>query len=331
MDGWRHTRAVLSPSRSPLRTAIAFPARARRLSLLAREHDLVHVHGDAAAILALPILRRRPAVMTTHGLHLVRRSRGVRGRLVVAALGRSLAHCGAVICTSETERDELAASLGPAVESRLEVVRNGIDPVAPIAAGARDQVRAELGIAPGEVVALYLGQLEPRKDPLTAAHAAERVARRGVPLRLVVAGDGPLLDEVREATGAAGLVLGFRDDPERLLGASDIFVLPSEREGASFALLEAMAHGVAVAISDGAGNAELAGDAAVVFPFGDAEALVEVLVRLAQDPAERERLGRAARARVEGELSRTRMVAAVRDVYERAITAPAPAAGGPSA
>jgi glycosyltransferase involved in cell wall biosynthesis len=328
MDGWRHRRAVISPTRSPLGTLAALPGRAPRLARAARAPDLVHVHGDTAALLALPAVRRRPAVVTTHGLHLLRRGRGVGGRLAAAAIGRSLARCRAVICTSEAERDELAALYGPPLADRLAVVRNGIDLPAPPAPATRAAVRAELGLEPDAVTALYLGQLEPRKDPLTAVAAAEAAAARATRLRLVVAGDGPLLGEVTRAAGGACRVVGFRDDPDRLLAASDVFVLPSEREGASFALLEAMGRGLAVVVSDGAGNPEVAGEAGLTFPVGDAGALAEVLARLAADPPERERLGEAARRRVERELSRARMVAGVRRVYERALTGPGRGDGG---
>ena len=63
--------------------------------------------------------------------------------------------------------------------------------------------------------------------------------------------------------------------------------------------VEAMRAGLAVVVSDGVGNPELVGDAGVVVPAGDAEALEAALVRLAGDEGERRRLGAAARARYE--------------------------------
>jgi glycosyltransferase involved in cell wall biosynthesis len=245
----------------------------------------------------------------------VRRINGWRRRLVVARLRRAAAAARAVICTSQAELDELAR-LG-VERTRLVLVPNGIDLPAERVPKAREEARAALGISEGEVVALYLGQLEERKDPLTAVRAVEAA---GDPrLRLLVAGDGPLLAEVLAAAGPATSVLGFRDDPDRLLLASDLFVMPSLREGASFAVLEAMGMGLPMVMSDGAGNPELVGDAGIVFPTGDVGALADAFRNLAADADARRRAGEAARARVAERFTRTGMRDAIQQVYVRAL------------
>ena len=134
---------------------------------------------------------------------------------------------------------------------------NGIPPVAPDPA-ARAAARAALGLADGDVAGLYLGELSERKDPLVAVRAARAA---GPPFVLLVAGDGPLAPEVRALAGPSVRVLGHRDDAPALLAAADVFVLPSRREGLSFAVLEAMGHGLAMVVADGAGNPEAVGDA----------------------------------------------------------------------
>jgi glycosyltransferase involved in cell wall biosynthesis len=108
-------------------------------------------------------------------------------------------------------------------------------------------------------------------------------------------------------------------DVDRLLTAADVFVLPSSREGLSFALLEAMARGVAPVVSDGAGNEEAVGGAGIVFPLGNVEALAEALARLAGDTEERARLGEAARQRVGEHYSVERLVRTVAELYDRAL------------
>ncbi len=283
LPGYTHERVSLSAGRTPLEGAASIPLRWRGIRRAARTADLVDVHGDLPAMLSVPMLRGAPSLWTTHGLHFSRRSSGVRGRIVRGRLAAACRAADVVVCTSAAERDELAG-LGT---SRLEVVHNGVEPPPPV---DRAAVRAELGLADEEFVALYLGQLELRKEPLLAVRAA-----RGVPGAVVlVAGAGPQHDEL---AAAGARVLGFRDDPERLLAAADVFVMPSRHEGLSFAVLEAMAGGLPCVVSDGPGNPEAVGDAGVVVPSGDEAALRAALVRLAADPAERERLGRAARER----------------------------------
>jgi glycosyltransferase involved in cell wall biosynthesis len=138
---------------------------------------------------------------------------------------------------------------------------------------------------------------------------------------LLVAGDGPLAAEVRAAEGPAVRALGFRDDPEALLAAADVFVLPSRREGLSFAVLEAMGHGLAMVVADGAGNPEAVGDAGLVLPAGDEHAFADTLAALAADPALRASLGAAARARVVERFTADALRAGVRAAYERAVVA----------
>jgi glycosyltransferase involved in cell wall biosynthesis len=166
------------------------------------------------------------------------------------------------------------------------------------------------------VAALYLGSLEPRKDPLTAIRAAGLVRRRGVPLVLLVAGEGPLRAEISAEADEAVRDLGFRRDTERLLAASDVFVMPSSREGASLAVLEAMGHGLPVVVSDGPGNPEVVGDAGIVAPFGDQRAFADALAQLAADPAERLRLGERARERVRREFDADSFASGIERVYE---------------
>ncbi|MBW3653432.1 MAG: glycosyltransferase, partial [Actinobacteria bacterium] len=114
--------------------------------------------------------------------------------------------------------------------------------------------------------------------------------------------------------------LGFRRDPERLLAAADIFVLPSEREGLSFAVLEAMGHGLAMVVCDGPGNPEAVGEAGIVVPAGDVGALAAALAALARDPARRAVLADAARERVAAQFTRERMLAGIAEAYAAALT-----------
>jgi glycosyltransferase involved in cell wall biosynthesis len=306
-------RIALSSSRSPLGAGPSIVARWPVVAAAARHADLVHVHGDVAAVLSLPILHARPSVLTTHGLHFLRRARGARLALARRGLRAAVSASRRTVCTSEAEREELDAFLPAALRARLLVIPN----TAPRSAGTPDRLRARaaLDIAAETVVALFIGQLEERKDPLTALAAAGAAVAAGAPLLLLVAGQGPLEDRVRASAGPAVRVLGYREDPQTLLAASDILVMPSLREGQSIALLEAMRDGLAVIVSDGPGNPELVGDAGVVVPVGDAEALAAVLVRLAADADGRWRLGAAARSRYEEHFSLERFQARMAELY----------------
>jgi glycosyltransferase involved in cell wall biosynthesis len=323
LEGYRHRRFALSVSRSRLRGIRSVTARRRMAGRLAGEADLVHLHGDMAAMLAAPLASGRPALITSHGLHRLRRSRWAAGWLVRRRLRTAIEAAAGTICITREERHDLAAVLPPSLHPRLVVVPNGVPLAAPAYPERRDRVRRSLGLGEGEVAVLFAAQLEQRKDPLGAASAAEAARAGGAPVVLLLAGAGPLEGEVRARASAAVRPLGHRDDLADLYAAADLFLLPSHREGMSFALLEAMAHGLAPVVADGAGNVETVGEAGAVFPAGDLEAMAERLAALAADAGARARLGAAARDRVGAEFSVERFLAGTRKQYEAALGAEA--------
>jgi glycosyltransferase involved in cell wall biosynthesis len=273
-----------------------------------------------AAILSWPLLGGRPAVWTPQGLHLLRRSAGVRGAVVERGLARVVGRVSAVLCSSGEERDELARFLPESGRTRLQVIPNGVG--VPAGSSSREEVRRELGLDKSTLAVLYLGQLEERKDPETAVRAVLETRQRGADAVLLVAGSGPLEQRLQAHAGPALRLLGFREDADRLYDAADTFVLPSSREGQSFALLEAMSHGLPLLVADGAGNAETVGPAGLVFPFGDAGALAEQLGALASDPALRERLGEAARGRARSSFGLEEFRERVAAAYRAALKEP---------
>jgi glycosyltransferase involved in cell wall biosynthesis len=311
LDGVTHERLALSRSRSPLAVlpSLAFGGR-RALRRAATQADLVHAHGDVAAALALPLLRSHPSVWTTHGLHLLRRARGPVLGAIRAGVREAVRATTVTLCCSRAEAAELAAIVEPALHDRLRVVPNGVDLPEEPRRVPHDGLRA-----------LYLGRLEDRKDPLTAVRAANRAWIGGAAVRLCVAGDGPLEQRVQAEATDAVEVLGFRRDVADLLRDADAFVLPSRREGISFAVLEAMAHGLAMVVAEEAGNREAVGDAGIILPAGDVEAFAAALAALAQDPVRRAALGAAARARVAEQFTVGQLLDGVRQAYGAAVAA----------
>jgi glycosyltransferase involved in cell wall biosynthesis len=312
MPGYLLTRLYLAPSRKP---GLAPLARglgdvARRL----RAHDLLHVHGEAASALFLPLLAARPSVVTLHGLHLFRRSTGVARR--VAALNlRAVVHAAnQTICVSAAERDMLAAVIGAAAARSVAVVHNGARLPSGPDRKSRAAVRREVGVGDTDVVAIWVGSLDERRDPVAAVRAAERAATT-----LLVAGDGPLRSQVERAASDHVRVLGHREDVPRLLAAADIFLLVSHREGLSFALLEAMAHGLPAIVADVPENVEAVGDSGLAVPYGDEAALAAALRRLAENGDERLALGERARERVATLFAAEAMIESTRAVYDEVL------------
>ncbi len=322
MEGYRHERFPLSVTRSRRSGISSVLSRRRQLKRVARDADLLHFHGDMAAMLAAPMLRGTPAVITGHGLHRLRRSEGLAGRLVRWRLHTAIAAGERVLLNSEAERADLIAALPAELHGRLVFVPNGVPLPEVLKPAGRDELRRELDLDDDEVAVLFAAQLEARKDPLGAIEAAEAARAEGANLVLLVAGDGPLEAEVRARAGAGVRMLGHRDDLADVYGAADVFLLPSHREGMSMALLEAMAHGIAPLVADGAGNAEAVGDSGRIFAAGDRAAMSAALAALAADPAERARLGAAARERIATELSVEQFRERTAAQYDAALSGP---------
>lgn len=176
------------------------------------------------------------------------------------------------------------------------------------------------------VVIGAVGRMQAVKDPLNLVDAFLRL-RELCPgdwqrLRLVMLGGGPLLEVARERlsqAGAAGQswLPGDRADVPDLLPQFDIFVLPSQAEGISNTLLEAMACGCAPVATDVGGNTELVEPESngLLVPAQDSEALAEALARLVDEPALRLRLAQASLARARAQFSLDGMIAAYGALY----------------
>ncbi len=179
----------------------------------------------------------------------------------------------------------------------------------------------------------YLGMLFRPKGILELLRAAAALRGTAPPLRFVFAGpwyseeDRSAADELIRTHGLEdtvsfpGVVDG--EAKRRLWCDTDIFVFPGwQPEGAPFVVLEAMAAGVPViATTVGATPDVLAGGAGVLVPPADVPALVEGIRALAQDPAQRRRLGAAARARFLSDYTDARAALAVVALLEHAVAA----------
>jgi glycosyltransferase involved in cell wall biosynthesis len=319
LPGFQHRRFALSAGRTPVSALGSIPVRWPQLALGLRSTDLIHVHGDMASVITRPVLRTRPAVMTGQGLHMLRRVTGPQRELMARGMAGVISACRTVICSSESEREELRALARPADREKLVVIYNATDPVPAPPDAERTALRAELGADSGTVLGLLVGQLEARKAPLLAARAAVRVRASGVAFVLAVVGEGPLAGELQALQGDAVRLLGPRRDARRLMAAADLFLQPSEREGMSFALIEAMASGLAVVAAEASSNPEALGGTGSLFRAGDEDSLLEALVSLCRDPTLRLGLGERARERALEQFSPNHFLAASQAVYQSAL------------
>ncbi len=276
------------------------PRLGRRVRALLHEvaPDVVVGHDYKANLLLRRAARLHgvPWVAVVHGYT----AENLKVRLFERWDRRALRHAAAVVVVSEA--GALTARAAGVAPERVHLVPNGIDAdaVRRAAAAGRATLRARLGASPDERLVLALGRLSPEKGQRTLLQAWARLAPPHA--RLVLVGEGadrPALEAL--AAGAPAVTFaGWRGDPHACLGAADLLVLPSLREGLPLALLEAMAVGLPIVASavGGVPDALDGGRAGVLVPPGDAAALAAALARLLDDPGRAATLGAAARDRV---------------------------------
>ncbi len=233
-------------------------------------------------------------------------------------------HC----CTTNSR--EVAASLskrGLLSTEKVRVIPNGVD-VAALSAPAdmRGGIRQELGLAPAEFVWLAIGRLLPQKDYPTLLRAFQPLAN--APARLLIAGRGPLLDELQQQARQLGIAsqvmfLGVREDIAGLLAAADGFVLSSAWEGMPNVVMEAQAAARPVVATQVGGVPELVEDGknGLLAPPADPAALSETMRRLMMlSPEQRQQMGLSGRHHVATHYSRAAMAGRWMALYRELLT-----------
>jgi glycosyltransferase involved in cell wall biosynthesis len=178
--------------------------------------------------------------------------------------------------------------------------------------------------------AVIVARLSPEKDIATLLRAVALVVQSAPEFRLNIAGDGPCRVELQQLAASLNLTnqvqfLGEVRDIPSLLGQSSMFVLPSQTEGISLTILEAMARGLPVVATSVGGNPEIVvnAESGLLVPSREPAALAEGILRVWQDPDEAQRMGHIGRARAEEHFNIRKMVASYEALYETAPQLPA--------
>ena len=184
----------------------------------------------------------------------------------------------------------------------------------------RDGLRRELGIDPDEFVFLFLGRLQRDKGLHVLQEAFDLLRRRvDQPFRLLVVGpdeDG-LGAGLKADLGDRIHVIPYTERPEDYIGASDLLLLPSFREGFGMVLIEAAAMGVPAVASRiyGISCAVADGETGLLFEVGNAQAMAEAMERLLTDTSFRQKLGEAGIRRVREEFDQKIVIEHFRQFY----------------
>jgi phosphatidylinositol alpha-mannosyltransferase len=276
--------------------------------------DVVHVHGglnptlglvapEAAGDLGLPV------VATFHSWF----AASALCRVFRRPLQRRLDRHAAVMAVSQPVVDAHARYF----DADWQIVPNGVDTeffrVGASPAQPRDS--PEL---------LFLGRLDPRNGLDTVLAAMPRVLERHPRARLTVAGDGPLRPVYERLARSLGRSVAFvgrvnGDRPEHY-GRADLYLCPTTKASFGITLLEAMACGTPMVVSDITGFRELVGDGAeaVLVPKDRPAMWADRILDLLDDPRRLEAMGVAGRRKAEC-YAWARIADQVIPIYQRVI------------
>ena len=286
------------------------PGALSRLVSLVRRYrfDLVHAHGQDAAILASWARRFTDfrLVVTRHVLE--EPGDGLRKKLRARLALHALRRAEAPVAVSRAVADHLAR-LSSIHSEGIRVIRNGVplerfDPVR--LSRGRDLLRNSLGAGPEDPLVLVPAVLRPGKGHDLLLEAVPPVVEAFPATRFAFAGSGELEDTLRDKAAGFGdtvRFLGHRTDVPELMAASDIVLLPSLAEAFPTVALEAAAAGRAIVASRVGGVPEVVeeGVTGVLVAPGDPRGLAAATVALLANSEKREAMGQAARSRAVAE------------------------------
>jgi glycosyltransferase involved in cell wall biosynthesis len=236
--------------------------------------------------------------------------------------------CHALISVADAMTD-LMVSAGVAPREKFTTIYSGMDVETLLRADEhRQRMRAELGYQAEEVVVGKIARLFPLKGHDDVIQAAKPIIAEHPNVRFLFVGDGLLRPELERQIVEAGLNKHFQFTglvpPTRIpeyLGAMDLLVHASLREGLARALPQALIAGKPVVSYDidGAREVTISGETGFLVPPRDIAALADGIRQLVADPALRRRLGEQGRARFTDQFRHETMTRQIRALYEQVL------------
>lgn len=292
-----------------------------RKQFMTLKPQIVHTHLIHADLYGIPAakLARVPVVISSRHNDDPRRKRQPL-RLVNQVLWR-LTDAG--IAISEAVR-RFTVEVEGAPPEKIHTILYGIPlPVPHIdKPTARRVMRSELGLAPETPLMGIVSRLVVKKAIPDALVAFAQIATAFQDAHLVIAGDGPLMESLKQQVEMLDLrgrvhFLGWRGDVPAIMAALDVFLMPSTSEGFGLTLLEAMAQRTPIIGSTASSIPEIVvnGETGITFPAGDIDALAAAMHQLLSDESLRTHYGLMGEKRLESHFDAAQMVAKTLALY----------------
>jgi glycosyltransferase involved in cell wall biosynthesis len=282
--------------------------------------DVIHTHLPESNWYGLPAgyLNRVPVrISHLHSVYL-------RWSAKTKVMDRAIRVCASLSVACSGAVRDAARDLGYS-DRKLRVIPNGVETTRFDGLPTRGVARRTLGLSQDGPVLISVASLYEHKGHSYLLEAMVRVREEFPQTTLLLVGDAKKEERrtvVRDAVERLGLreavwFLGHREDVPLLLAASDVFVMPSVREGFPMALLEAGAAGLPAVASSVGGIPEIIDDGTtgLLVPSQDEGRLGETLLSLLRDPSRMRSMGEAARTRIQQHFALRQTVRQLENLY----------------
>jgi glycosyltransferase involved in cell wall biosynthesis len=293
-------------------------------------YDIVHTHTAKGGIIGRTAARLAGVPLVVHTLHGTTFGSflsGSRRRLYIALEKVTASWTDGIISVSQGLIDKyLGQKIGRPEQYR--VVHSGFDVDRFFEAGCMSvpekiRVKKELGLDPYDMVVVNVSRLEPRKGLKFFLESAVKIGRRFPQARFLIVGDGAYRGELEQEARRLGLnssliFTGPRQDVEKIIAISDVFVLTSLWEGLPRVLIQSAAVGKPIVTFDVEGANEVVEDGrnGYIVPSKDVEALTDKVAYLLEDLERAEQMGMQGRSIVGDAWRVEKMLDGIEDLYE---------------
>ncbi len=233
-------------------------------------YEMVHVHTPIASFLtrmACRNIRGITMVYTSHGFHFFKGA-PKKNWLIYNTLEKIAARWTDVLITMNDEDYKYSKKLTLRSKSSYHKVHGvgiDLDKYFPITLEEKLALRSEYQYHPDDFIVIYVAELSHRKHQDLLIKAISRLTERIHSIKLLLVGDGEMFKDYKELVSYYQLekkveFLGYRKDIDKLLALSDLAVSTSRQEGLPVNIMEAMATGLPIVVTNSRGNRDLITD-----------------------------------------------------------------------
>ena len=289
------------------------------LQKIIKKFDILHLHlwNPASCRWALKLAKKIPTIITEHDPFKISKLKTWIKRQLTNSTQQL------IVCSKAAEKimNENFSWLA----KNITVIPNGIDIELweeKLKNSNRDEIRREeFGVKQNEIVILCVAELAERKGQKYLIEAVEKLTRKNIQTKLVLAGSGAMqtyYESIAKKLKINITFLGQRTDIQNLMAAADIFVLPSEREAFGIVLLEAAIAQLPIVASNVGGIREIIyqDQNGILVEEKNSSALAEGILRIIENPEFGRKLGITAHKTVNEKFNANLMALETAKVYD---------------